>query len=391
MMALLFGAAQSQASRQNLDVRSGCGTSGAVGDGAVDDSAAIAACITLASSLRASGIPSTVYFPAGRYLINGTLLPLMKYAVAISGAGQHATYLVLGPSYSGAVFSFSDAWMGNSYNGPTLVADNAGPTIRDLSIVGNTTSASEQDGIVFYDHNDMAQIDRVSVFFLNGQCLVAGKTLNDTVAWLRESVVNDFQCWFGGTASKPAVELDNQKTIAADSTNQNRFKNLSIFAAASVGLSVHASMSNSSIGAIEFHSLRVERSGGDNIDIGNTADLGLVTGVSIYGLTSSGPGYLTGGAYALSMGAGAQQGYGFQVVGGALGPCWPTVTCYGLKMDNVRLSKVIVDNIATVGTNVTYTSRVGADVVLDANGLEASFTYSVPGTVTAPAWNTFTP
>lgn len=51
----------------------------------------------------------------------------------------------------------------------------------------------------------------------------------------------------------------------------------------------------------------------------------------------------------------------------------------------------LVEKLVEALTNRESDPLLIGDVVLDANGLESSFTYSVPGTVTDPAWHTFTP
>ena len=146
---------------------------GAAGNGTTDDTAAFTAAITQVNTLLAAGTPATLYIPAGIYLINGTALPICTRGGSLIGDGLHKTYIKLGASYSGDLFSWSEAWALNAYSGTSLsvAADQAGPTIKGLTILGSTGSSSQQNAFVFYDRNDFINMRDVAVYFLNGRAL----------------------------------------------------------------------------------------------------------------------------------------------------------------------------------------------------------------------------
>ncbi|HEY8685963.1 MAG TPA: glycosyl hydrolase family 28-related protein [Chloroflexota bacterium] len=372
-----------------LNVRTTCA---AQGDGLTDDSAALAQCINLALAAAAKGARPIVYLPSGNYLVKGTKLPIMTYGIGLTGDGQHETYVTIDPSYSGTVFGWSEAWTKANFSGPTVTPANdfAGPMVHNLSVVGSTGSAAEQDAFVFYDRDDFVEFENVGVWFLNGQCLRTGELLSQTQSYMRESSFFNFICWSSGTASKPAVEISSVTTAISDATNEVRFFKLDIFNAVGIGLQVHNPTAFGATRLVDFFSPRVEQSGADNIQVSAQGDLGATNSVRMYGVQSLTPGVANNGFYALNLGLGAIQDYDIEIIGGTLGPC-VAVTCNGLRIDNARMVSVKLGNIAASGVDVTYTARTGGLVTLDGGGWESGWTYSVPGTVTVPLWNTFTP
>lgn len=363
-----------------LNIRDGCGVTGAVGDGVADDSPAIAACINLAVTKAAAGAPVAVYFPGGIYLVKNTQIPTATRGVGLVGDGLHQSYVKIDTTYSGTLFSWTEAWTGSGYGGPSLSpsSDLAGPFAQGLTIIGNTTSSAQQDAFVFYGRNDFVTFRDIGVFFLNGQCLKTGSLSGAlTTAYVRESQFDNLWCWNAGTATAAAVEISSTTVSGSDATNEVRFWNPNIFAAASVGMSIHNPTAFSATRLIELFSPRVESSGKDNIQIGATGDLGATNSIRLYGLQSISPGISADGYFGLNIGIGAAiQTYDVQVMGGQIGPCITTL-CKGLNIDNVRLANIAVENISTTGTNVTYTANAGTNVVLDSNGVEQNYTYSI--------------
>lgn len=395
MMLTGAGGSAQAAPVLGLNVRNGCNSGpAAVGNGVSDDSAAFVACINAALSSGYAGSPAVLYVPAGIYLIKANALPLMRtYGVAIKGDENHKTFIKIDPAYAGDVFAWNEAWMNTAFSGNFLdpTQDVTGASVEDITVVGSLNSSNIQNAFVFYDRNDHVYFRNVSVYFLNGACLKMGYTLHQPQAYMRESNFYGLKCVSTGTANIPSVEISSFTANGSDATNELQFFGLAISQASGIGLSVHNPNVFSATRLMHFFGLRVEGSGADDVDIGAPGDLGSTNSIKIYGFQGLSPGKNNAGFFALNLGLGTVQDYEIEVFGATIGPCIAAVTCSGLKVDNVRLTKVEVGNIATTGPNVTYTSRVGADVVLDAAGLEASFTYSVPGTVTVPTWRTFTP
>ena len=112
---------------------------GAIGDGLTDDSAAIQAAIN--ACIAAGG--GIVFFPAGSYLINTTLLvrkvdnaavTYLDCPVTLVGAGRAATTLVRSPSLTGATVLFNGS-----------IKYNTGLGIHNIGFKGNTTAVETQD------------------------------------------------------------------------------------------------------------------------------------------------------------------------------------------------------------------------------------------------------
>lgn len=364
---------------QQLNVKDGCGAAGAVGDGVADDSAAIAACENLAVTDAAAGSPVAVYFPGGNYLVKSTQLPILTNGVALIGDGVYKTYITIDPSYAGTLFGWSEAWFASTFAGPSQAVSGIkiGAYVDGLTVIGNTTAASEQDAFVFWGRNDAVTFRDVAVYLINGQCLVMGYTTGgQTQAYMRESFFENFVCSDAGTATKPAVEISSTTTNGSDATNELHFVKLDIFGAVSTGLQIHNPTAFSATRLIDFVEPRIEQSGGDNIQIGAAGDLGQTDSIRMYGLQSLTPGGANSGFFGLNLGLGTVQDYDFQALGGQIGPCL-TGTCNGVNVNNIRLSKISLENITTTGTNVTVTANVGTSVVLDGNGQEQYWTWSI--------------
>ncbi len=85
-----------------LNVKTGCG---ATGDGSTDDTKALAACIARISNnggsplnTPAPGYPSTLYFPAGRYVLTQTLTLNETQGKALIGHGETSVLIWKGPA-----------------------------------------------------------------------------------------------------------------------------------------------------------------------------------------------------------------------------------------------------------------------------------------------------
>ena len=172
-----------------FDLKASCG---ATGNGSADDSGPLALCINKVNSSYAAHVPAYIHVPAGIFLIkNGTTIPAFSPTVpgAVIGDGNHKAYFELDTSFTGDLFSWSEAWGGTAYIGPAFnpTGDNAGPTVIGLTVAGSTAASTQQNAFRFYDRNDLILMRDIDVFFLNGQCMSIGRTLNQTQAWARES------------------------------------------------------------------------------------------------------------------------------------------------------------------------------------------------------------
>jgi hypothetical protein len=311
------------------------------------------------------------------YQINANALPLMSKGACIIGDGTHKTYVVFGASYNGTMFGWGGSWMASVYSGTTLdpAQDKAGPVLRDLSIVGSTGSSNTQDAIELYDRNDFADIGPVDVFFVHGQCLGIGKLSADTIGYTRESGFRDIHCFHTGTASTPAVLVSSTSASGSDATNELKFYRLQVFDSPGVGLSITNPNNFNATRLIEFFAPRVEQSAADNIQVGSSSDAGGVNSIHFFGLESITPGAGNSGFYGLNLDTAGVQMYGIMVYGAYIGPCGAG-TCKGINIGNVRLSQLNVTDISASGTDVTYTTSVGTNVILNGGNNEQNWTYS---------------
>ena len=372
-----------------LNIRAGCSGLKALGDGTTDDSAAIAACITLANTLTGAGTHVVIYAPAGKYLIKGTQLPRIYLAsTALIGDGREKTIFMVDPAYSyGAVFSWDESWLVGiptqntsnfNYN-----LDRLGARVEGLSIWGTNTAPTEQDALVFYDRNDFVLIRDVNVFFMNGQCLRAGaSTLNTSFSYMRESEIWDFKCWESGTSTKAAVEIS--ATGAGDTSNEIQMHGVNIFGATSVGMLIHNNnTSGKQTGAIGIWGLRIENSANDNLDIGKSGDSGATGNIFVVGAIFNSPGGSNTGYYNVNVGNGVStQSYAVNLFGVILGPCGSS-SCNGIRLDNTRNANIeIVGNSAggTGAYGVTTTANTGQFYYKDGGTTEQYDTYSIGGT-----------
>ena len=361
---------------QRLNIRDGCGSVGAVGNGTADDSGAIASCINLANTLAAAGTPVVVYAPAGNYLVKATSLPSFTYRTGLVGDGPHQTYFTIDPAYAGgSVFSWNDTWQGaaytQQYGGSLVVAnDKSGPLIQGLTVAGNTAASNQQDAFVFFGRVDHATMEDVAIFYLNGQCIRSGKLAGaETQSFLRESYFQNIWCWSAGTPTLAAVDFSAVQNASGD----NQIDRMNIFAAAGPGLQIHGADAAAQNNHYIFHTLRVEQSGADDVDLGVTGDLGRTTAIWMFGLQLTTPGATNAGFFGLSVGNATVYDYDIHAWG-SIGACL-AASCNGLKVDFLGSSEFHLQISET--TSVAYTANVSPDVVLDGLGTEQSWVYSI--------------
>ena len=359
------------ASTPSLNLRLNCG---AVGDGVTDDSLALKTCLNDVQTSLAAGVPMTLRIPAGIYLIkatNGTMPTITGWGAYIQGEGQHKTFIVLDTGYVGDLFSVSNASSTLDFPGNTVdpKTDANGYAVRDLTIIGNVTSAAQQNAIRLYDLDDDVLIQNVSVFSLNGQCMSMGRAKNSTNAYTRESSIWNLKCWNTGTASQPAVEFTS--TAGGDGTNEIKVYDLNVFHAAGVGVQVSNPSAAPTTRAIEFHGLRIEDSVSDGLQIGLSTDLGNVHGIDIFGLDEP---TVNSGTFGVKIShGGAAPPYGIAIFGGTIGPG----AGKGIDIDwgsLITLAKF--DGFSVSSTDITIGQHATDNLYFDGQAME-SWTYSV--------------
>ncbi len=359
---------------------------GATGNGTTDDTAAFATAMRQVNAQLAAGTPATLYIPAGVYFINGTTpLPTFSRGGSLIGDGPHKTYLKLGASYAGDLFSWSEAWALNAYNGTSLSpnSDQAGPTIEGLSVLGVRGSSAQQNAFVFYDRDDFITMRDVHVYFLNGRGLYMGIDKNvPGHAYVRESKFTGLLFWQCGNASVPAVEINSIGPAGEDATNELSFYGLDVIGPTGRGLVIRNSNASISVRLIRFFGLRAEGGGanaGDLVTIGDPTLTGSVNNVQIYGFESNNT---AGGYTALRFTAptAAAQPYDIFVEGTI-----PTSRGDGVHVDAGRQIRLrLADVQAPSGKAITIgpAPLVGPNIEISGNGAETSWSYSVDPTST---------
>lgn len=352
-----------------------------------DDSAALTSAVNLSNTKTTSGLPPCrIYIPAGKYLIK-TAPPVLTGNGCIVGDGTNQTNIILDPSFTGDLFSWSDAWLLNypftasSYSGYL----KAGPIIKDLSVVGNRKANGQQNAFVFYDRNDNVVIDKVDVSFLPGRALYSGVTKNSSQAFMRESRITEFRAFNSGTTNVSAVEFNSNGTN--DATNEIRILNMDIYG--SYGPSFIMRSANGVLRLIDITNLRVE--GKENNPAGVQADLvtigdasltGQVANLTIRGLELIDP---YGGFAALRVTANSysKASYNIDVTGMIVGGAQQSGT-RGLQLDVCRDSFFRFSSLYTTGNSVTVasSSTIGGVIGLSGYGEENNWTTAIDSSST---------
>lgn len=349
----------------------------------VDDSAAFVACENLAVSQTLAGLPTDVYIPAGNYLIKAQTLPTMTSAgVGVFGDGTHKTDITIDPSYTGDLFSWSNAWMATAYNAVYIAAsaDQSGPVAANMTIFGNSTAATRQNAFRFYDRNDHVLMQNVEMYDIAGSCLEVGTALNGTPAYMRESKFYNIQCWYSGTSTVPSVDLSTAAAGSGDATNELSFYGLDIQSPTGRGLVIRNGNTAGGTRLIRFYGLRVEAATtGDLVTIGDPTLTGNVNTIKFYGFEGNGSAnnYNT---ITLTAPNSAVAPYDIAVEG-SIG----TGTGGGVNIAAGRSIYLNFHNMNTTQNEITVASNttVGGPIVLDGYGGENGWTKSVDATSTA--------
>ena len=191
---------------------------------------------------------------AGTYLCSAPIGTLITSPIAIIGAGQAQTWLIIDPSLSGDLLSFSNCWYGadvtnasgggsdagstgSSVGWPGRTSRKSGVVLRNFSVVGDRTTSATQNGIMFYDRNDAAMIENLDFHFIKGHALMLSGKASDRAAnaafLMRESAIKNVHVrWCGDRLTgRIPVTLNSQDkgaVSADDNCNYNRVENLKI-------------------------------------------------------------------------------------------------------------------------------------------------------------------
>ncbi len=344
--------------------------------GASDTSPAWIAAIRLANAEISRGSPICITVPPGIYLIAAPL-PAFAGPGCVVGGGKLTTILKTATTLSGPVLSWDDAWIGAfggaayGFNAATMdvASQRAGPILKDLSILGDRTSAP-QTAIAFLDHVDFASVEDVDVFFMNGSALSTGRTEKDAEAYTRESHLVNFRAFNSGSATAPVIDLSTTFQ-GGDATNAVQMFGIDIYAPYGTGLHV-----GSHTGGISGDDIRIEGIEGnptgvraDLLEVGDAGRPGSTAGIHLRGLQLVDP---YAGSAALHV-TGSDSGLTYDLdFEGSIGGGNPLGR--GLQIDVGRSSVFRFPFVSTKDTNLTVGPRSGHDIVVDAAGHEGDWT-----------------
>ncbi len=361
---------------------------GATGDARTDDSAAFVGAIEAANARAGSSgganTPICIYVPSGRYRISANHLPMFYRNGCILGDGALKSIISVGDQYAGDIFSWSEAWMAQSYpfRGDTidLSAQAAGPIVKGISIVGVRSAPNIQNAFVFYDRVDFLTMDDVSVDYLRGRALYSGVRKQAPEAYLRESRLQNLRFFNDGDGQTAVVEFSSAGN--GDATNEIDVVNLDIYAPYGPGLVIRSENPKSAVRAMKFSNLRIEgkedNPGGIRADllvIGDPVATGRVSGIAFSLLELIDP-YAGQAAMRLTASSPRFQPYGIRAEG-IIGGGKPAGR--GLQIDAGRNSYFHFSDIHTNDTAISIAAppMTGDGIALDGNGAEDRWTYDV--------------
>ncbi len=356
----------------------------------VDDTAAFAAAINKTIALFAAGKQTYVFAPAGVYYINGSALPVFTgLPGGIVGDGQTKTRFIVGASYAGDLFSWSQDYLASyhPFNGPSgqITANPAGPLARGFSVMGDRLAASQQNALTFYDMNDYARLDDITVEYLNGRCFSTGTLKNSIFSFMRESRIGAVRCFNDGSAAAPVFELD--AAGGGDSSNNVDLDNIDIYAPYGTGMVFRSN--GSGIAGIRGSRIRVEGLESDSaniaadlMQIGDGTMVGSISDISLKQVELVDP-YLGYSALHILSPTAASQPYLIDIDGNAMAGGLPLGR--GIQVDTGRNLFFHLSAINTIDTGVTVgpaANGVGA-IVLSGDGSEPTWTYAIDPTSVA--------
>jgi Pectate lyase superfamily protein len=359
---------------------------GAKGDGTTDDTAAFAACINQTNSLYSSGIDSVVIsIPEGQFYINGSTLPTFTCAGAIVGQGVSKSMIKVGTSYTGDVFSWSDAWLANSMSTDNTISTpstwKAGPIAKDFMIYGNRSSTHQVNGLCFYDHTEHAYIQNVNCHYLPGRALYFGASKNDTNSYFRESHIRDFRSFHSGATGIPVVEFTSSGTD--DACNAVVIDGCDIYAPYGTGFLLNNNCTTAGIRDLRINKLRVEgyesnphKVAADLVQIGTSSSTGEIWDILFCQVTLLNQ-YVNYAALRFDSLNENTQPYFITLHQGYIGG--GTAAGYGLIINSGAYLSLQFLDLHALQTCLTVgpSPKTGANIIVDGGGTEAGWTTSI--------------
>jgi hypothetical protein len=234
------------------------------GGGIDDDSAALRAAIDAAVA-HGSGV---VELGNGTYRCAQPIGVKISRPISIVGEGA---WLVIDPSLSGDLLSFSNCWYGSDVVGlidGSTVAGSPGNAVRwpgrgsrksgvhlqGFKVIGDRATAGTQNGIVFYDRNDDVLIRDVEINFVRGYGLVlsgiASNRAANAASVMRESHIENVHVrWCGDhLTGRPSVVFNSTDKGSAsfdDACNYVEIINLKVIFSDGVGFQTNCYNLNS--------------------------------------------------------------------------------------------------------------------------------------------------
>ena len=250
--------------------------------GNADASQALARAVAAANEKTAKGEPACVFLPAGVYRISSAP-PAFARAGCIAGEGSSQSIIAVDPSFSGDLFSWSEAW----------IVTTPGPRVVGLRIVGDKNAKPQQNALVFYDRNDELYMDDIDVFDLHGRALYSGVTKNAPNAYIRESHFRSLRFFGDGAPAVPVVEFNSRGIGHTDATNEIRMSQIDIYGARGPGFVIRnegpGGVRNITIDALRIEGLEQGGVAADLLTIGDPVMKGNVNNISLTNLEAYRP------------------------------------------------------------------------------------------------------
>lgn len=342
-----------------------------------------------AANNTAAGLIPVIYIPAGNYAIKSpALTTLLRVPATVSGDGSLKSIVWPDPSYSGAIFSWSECWNGVSFptsgNSVNLSGINSGPTIRGITISGDRSATSEQDAFTFFDRNQFVLMDDVQVYYLNGRAIYTGVLLNSTESYVWESHFYNLRFLNDGNATAPVWDINSLGVNQA--ANEVVANMVEIFGPYGTGLSIQDNASIQSA-SFNFDELRVEglQNNGpgisvDLITIGNTAATAAVHDVFFTNLKLLNP-YLGKASFRTTAASAGTKPFNIRISTGLLfgGAGNPGA---GIAIDAGSNESFLLTNVSGVGTQISVGSSALTAKPIFFDGLtnEPNWTWNVDAT-----------
>ncbi len=347
---------------------------GQAGGGAVDITDALSAAVQAANERTHFAKdhppqPACIHIPVGTFRISRPP-PMFKGAGCVLGEGSGQSVLDLDPGFAGDLFAWSEAW---------AAYGTFGAAAKGFRVNGAKQAHGVQNALMFYDRNDNVSLDDVYINDMPGRAIAFGllKPVNSAgQAYVRESNFRAVRIFGSGRTDTPAFEIASQGNGHNDGTNEINAAQIDIFASAGASLVIR----NNGTGItrdIKFDTLRIEGGDGtgrgDLLQIGDPQMMGSVGHLFFTNLEllDPNPGHAavritSGGTIEQAPSRISLQGY----IGGGLSKG------EGLRIDSGSLIQANFNQIRTDGPNVAIGRNV-KDIVLDGNGAETTWTYTI--------------